>query len=48
LTAARSRVILPLIMAAMLHLDLPCTRCGAWADIGFAQGKPTMVEVQSR
>jgi hypothetical protein len=48
LTRGPSQFILPLIMAAMLHLDLPCTRCGARGDIGFAQGNPTMVEVQSR
>jgi hypothetical protein len=35
-------------MAAMLHLDLSSTRCGAGAAIGFAQRKPCVVEVQSR
>jgi len=36
-------------MAAMLHLDLPCTRCGAYAAIGFANGnQPSVVDVKSR
>jgi hypothetical protein len=45
LTDAPSRVILPLIMAAMLHLDFPRTCC---ADLGIAKRNPSQVEVQSK
>ncbi|HEY5239869.1 MAG TPA: hypothetical protein VIJ22_00320 [Polyangiaceae bacterium] len=44
MTRAPPRVILSLVMAAMLHFDLPRTYCAA---IGFAQCKPIAVDMQS-